>query len=120
MNPALRRRASEKSPEFIIGQPGIPDDIAHRNCVDRIVSRNSHDPSSVGMTMCLPWRAIRKPHFSNTRTALRWLIPASVGTLYLDSKLPFPAGLRKLLSDVQILADGFLDIGNGLCLRCPL
>lgn len=48
MNPALRRRASEKSPEFIIGQPGIPDDIANRNCVVRIVSRNSHDPSSVG------------------------------------------------------------------------
>ena len=44
----VRRRALEQLPEFIIRQPGIPDDVTHCNRVHRIVARNGNDPCSVG------------------------------------------------------------------------
>jgi hypothetical protein len=37
-------------------------------------------PSDI--TICFPWRRIRKPAFSNALTASRWLTPGILGTIY--------------------------------------
>jgi hypothetical protein len=37
------------------------------------------------MTMCLAWRATRKPAFSRARTASRWLTPVIFGTIQATS-----------------------------------
>jgi hypothetical protein len=36
--------------------------------------------------MCLPCRATQKPAFSKARTALRWLIPANLGKITVQSR----------------------------------
>ena len=38
---------SKKPLEFRDGEPGIPDDLAHRECVDRIVARDDDNPDAV-------------------------------------------------------------------------
>jgi hypothetical protein len=39
---------SKKLPEFFIGESDVAYDVAHRDCVNRVVSRDRDDMSSVG------------------------------------------------------------------------
>jgi hypothetical protein len=48
LHPFVRRDTLKELTEFIIGESGITDDIAHRDCIHRIVSRDSQDARSVG------------------------------------------------------------------------
>ena len=74
------------------------------------------------MTMCLPWRAMRKPAFSSARTARRWLTPGILGTacLYGDLDLTDYHASGILDCHFHVLADGIRDVRQGFLFRRPL
>ena len=62
-------QTSQERAEFFFTEPGIADDAAHRERIDRIVPGDGDDPDTVGHHDVLALLATRKPAFCRARTA---------------------------------------------------
>ena len=60
----------QKSAELLDSQSRVARDTAHCEGIHGIVTRDHEDARAI-VTMCLPWRAMWNPAFSNARTASR-------------------------------------------------
>src|SRR5436190_23636496 len=75
-------------------------------------------PSDI--TMCLPWRKMRKPAFSRARTASRWLTPGIFGTLHRDLHFTDILALDKIIDGSEVFTNGVLNICERFRFSCAL
>jgi len=75
-------------------------------------------PSDI--TICLPWRMMRKSAFWSARTASRWLTPGIFGTSHRHRNFANVLAFDEVVYCGEVFANGVLNVFEGLGFCSPL